>query len=77
LDTVAGSAAAVGDASGDRAAFASHEATPNAITAVTVATPRIQPHLGYLIDCSPQVDLWVSMFAEPDQRYIPQRRQMI
>src|SRR3954454_17804798 len=57
LDTVACSAATVGCAPGDGAALASHEATPNATNAVTVATPRTQPHLGYVIVCPPDVDL--------------------
>src|SRR5690349_1802469 len=46
LETVACSAGTVGDAPGVGAALACHEATPNATTAVTVATPRTQPHLG-------------------------------
>src|SRR3569833_3722902 len=54
LDTVACSAATVGGAPGVGAALACHEATPSATTAVTVATPRTQPHLGYLIVCTPR-----------------------
>src|SRR5690349_10118508 len=55
-DTVACSAAAaVGVVPGEGAALASHEAIPKAITADTVATPRTQPHLGYVIVCPPDV----------------------